>query len=143
MTKKKITEIVSWVLVAVCMAVIYFLSAQNGDESKELSENTARLLWLGMSDDFIRSCAHCLEFAGLSVLVFNALYWSFGRFRPFLAFVLTAAYAASDEIHQLFVEDRACQFTDFLVDSLGALIGVAAVTVLAIIISKINRRRLG
>ncbi len=143
MKQNKFAIIISWCLVAICMAVIFFLSAQNGEESKELSENTARLLWFGLSDDFVRSCAHCLEFAGLSALVFNALYWSFGKFRPCVAVLITAAYAASDEIHQIFVDGRACQLTDFLVDCSGAFIGAAAGMVSAIIISRINRRRSG
>ncbi len=143
MRRNKFATAISWCLVAVCMAVIFCLSAQNGEESQELSETVAMLLRLGLSVDFIRSCAHCLEFMGLSVLVFNALYWSFGKTRPFFAFLITAAYAASDEIHQLFVEGRACQLTDFLVDSFGAIIGIAALTVFAKIISRINRRRLG
>ncbi len=138
MNKNRFAAIISWGLVAACMAVIFFLSAQNGEESQELSETVAMLLRLGLSIGFVRSCAHCLEFIGLAVLVFNALYRSFGRGRPCLAFLITAVYAASDEIHQLFVEGRACQFTDFLVDCLGAFIGTAAVWIL---IKLIMRRR--
>lgn len=143
MKRNKIIAAVSWCFVAACMAVIFFLSAQNGEESQELSETVALLLKLGLSVDFIRSCAHCLEFMGLAVLVFNALYWSFGYFRPYLAFVLTAAYAASDEIHQLFVDGRACQLSDFLTDSFGAFIGIIAASIIGIICLNIKRRRFG
>lgn len=141
MKRSKIIIILSWAAVAACMGVIFYLSAQNGTESQSVSESVGLLLNLGLSDEFIRKCAHCLEFTGLSVLVFNALYWSFGYFRPFLAFAITAAYAASDEIHQLFVEGRACQITDFFVDCLGAAIGITVLWAAIIIFSKIKRRR--
>ncbi|MBQ2251230.1 MAG: VanZ family protein, partial [Lachnospiraceae bacterium] len=43
-----------------------------------------------------------------------------------LAFVMTALYAATDEIHQLFVPGRAGRVTDVLIDC----IGVAVITYL-------------
>ncbi len=36
-------------------------------------------------------------------------------------------YAASDEIHQYFVPGRTCSLWDFLVDSLGIIVGISAV----------------
>lgn len=141
MKNSKIKIFLSWAAVAACMGVIFCLSAQNGEESQSLSERFSLFLKLGMSVEFVRTCAHCLEFAGLAVLVFNALYWSFGYLRPFLAFIITAAYAASDEVHQLFVESRACQITDLFVDCLGAVLGIAALWAMIIIFSKIKRRR--
>ena len=38
------------------------------------------------------------------------------------AFALSSFYAATDEIHQLFVSDRAGQVTDWLIDSAGATV---------------------
>lgn len=143
MKRRKAIIFFSWAAVAACMGVIFYLSAQNGAESQSLSERFSFFLKLGISIGFVRTCAHCLEFMGLAVLIFNALYQSFGYIRPFLAFVITAAYAASDEIHQLFVDGRACQITDFFVDCLGAAIGTAALCAMIIIFSKIKRRRFG
>lgn len=137
--KKHIFRIVSWSLTAACMAVIFFLSSQDGDQSRELSDGVR--LWLGspFGTVIIRKLAHFLEFTGLSVLLFTALYSSFGYYRPALTFVLTAAYAASDEIHQLFVEGRACRLFDLFVDCCGAALGIAA---LWIIIYLFNRYKL-
>lgn len=106
--------VISWLAVAVCMGVIFYLSAQDGAQSQSASGKVVTLFNFAISDDIIRTCAHCLEFAGLAVLVFNALYQSFGYIRPFVSLAITAAYAVSDEIHQLFVEGRACQISDFL-----------------------------
>lgn len=120
---------ISWILVVICMGIIFSLSAQNGEESSELSNSFVRTflekLGLTIEEGFLRSCAHCLEFAGLSVLIFNAVFATFEmRLTPLIAFVVTVFYAITDEIHQIFVPDRAFQLSDILVDSTGALIGI-------------------
>lgn len=134
---------VSWILVAACMIVIFCLSAQQGDESSALSGWLTRLL-LGIpeAEKTVRKCAHALEYMGLAVLMFNALRATCGYNRPVLAFALTVLYAVTDEIHQLFVEGRAGTVFDVLVDGTGAAIGIIAVSVLAMIIEKIRRRKL-
>ena len=60
------------------------------------------------------------------------------RKEMFLPWFIAALYAASDEIHQLFVPGRSGQLSDVILDSAGALAGVAAFTVLWWLI---NRRK--
>ena len=60
------------------------------------------------------------------------------RKEMFLPWLIAALYAASDEIHQLFVPGRSGQLSDVILDSAGALAGVAAFTVLC---WPINRRK--
>ena len=60
------------------------------------------------------------------------------RKEMFLPWLIAALYAASDEIHQLFVPGRSGQLSDVILDSAGALAGVAAFTVLCWLI---NRRK--
>lgn len=141
MNHSRTAKVVSWLLVIACMAVIFILSAQTGDESQSLSDGVMTFFGMELSVDFVRSCAHCLEYAGLALLVFNAFYCSYGRFRPYLSFLTAALYAVSDEVHQLFVEGRAFQLSDILIDSVGAAIGVAASAVLGIIYLNFKRRR--
>ena len=93
---------------------------------------------LNVSQDFIRTCAHFLEYAGLAVLIFNALYQTFGFSRPVLSVIISAAYAANDEIHQLFVEGRAFQLSDIAIDTLGAASGVIVLILLIKLVSKIK-----
>ncbi len=144
-TKRKIHIGVSWVLVIICMGIIFFLSAQNGEESSDLSGSfvMAFLNGLGIVIDegLLRSIAHCLEFMGLSVLFFNAIYvtW-FLKLTPIIAFFGTVLYAITDEIHQIFVPGRAFQISDILVDSTGALIGVIASFVILKVILYIMKR---
>ena len=104
----------------------------------------AILNWLGIVIDegLLRSIAHCLEFMGLSVLLFNAVYVSwFLKATPIIAFFGTVIYAITDEIHQIFVPDRAFQISDILVDSTGALIGVIASFVILKFILYIIKKR--
>jgi VanZ family protein len=89
----------------------------------------------------VRKAAHATEYAILGMLLFATLraahpaerlsHGKFGgisheikRSRTGASFTLGALYAASDEIHQLFVPGRSGQFTDVLIDSGGVLAGI-------------------
>lgn len=147
MTKsRKIYVTISWILVVVCMGFIFSLSAQNGEESSDLSGSfvMAILEWLKLDVDegLLRTCAHCLEFMGLSLLIFNATYATWEKkITPLIAFAGTVLYAITDEIHQIFVPGRAFQISDILVDSTGALIGIIASFIVLKIILYITKRR--
>lgn len=127
MKKKTLFAVLSWAAVAVCMGIIFFLSAQNGSESSTTSGKFMQLIELmklPLSESFVRNAAHFSEFALLAVLIFNAVYQSCSRRRPFFSLTLTAAYAATDEFHQLFVEERVCSLLDWLTDCSGAACGI-------------------
>lgn len=143
---RKIYVRISWILVAACMVIIFCLSAQNGEESSDLSGSfvMAILEWLGVNIDegVLRTLAHMLEFMGLSLLVFNAAYATWEtKLTPVIAFAGTVFYAITDEIHQIFVPGRAFQISDILVDSTGALIGAIASLIILKIILTIKERR--
>jgi VanZ family protein len=74
---------------------------------------------LGTWDTVLRKLAHTAEFALLGALVFRAL-----RDAP-AAVLLASAYAATDEVHQTFVAGRHGSPLDWVIDSAGALLGVA------------------
>ena len=135
---KKAKIIISWTLVIICMAVIFSLSAQTAGESSEVSGWLIFIMKLNISQDFIRTVAHFLEYTGLAVLIFNALYQTFGYQRPFIALIVSSLYAVSDEIHQLFVEGRAFQISDIVIDSLGAAGGITVLILLIKLVSKIK-----
>ena len=44
--------------------------------------------------------------------------------RIIIAWIIATLYAVTDEIHQAFVPERACAFTDVCIDSAGAIIGI-------------------
>jgi VanZ family protein len=74
---------------------------------------------LGGWDTVLRKLAHTAEYAVLGVLLFRAL-----RNAP-AAVLLASAYAVTDEVHQAFVAGRHGSPLDWVIDSAGALVGVA------------------
>lgn len=76
---------------------------------------------LGTWDLVLRKIAHAVEFGILALLLWRALR------RERLVFVLASGYAATDEIHQSFVEGRVGSVVDWAIDTAGvvfALLGV-------------------
>jgi VanZ family protein len=73
---------------------------------------------LGGWDYALRKGAHMTEYAILAVLLVRAT----GSYA--WAFAFAVAYAASDEVHQLFVRGRHGSPIDVAIDAVGALIGI-------------------
>ena len=83
--------------------------------------------------DIIRKCTHVAEYFVFGVLLFRAIRmpadgWRWGW--AFLAILIAALYASSDEIHQIFVPSRGASFWDALLDIGGASVAQFAVWVL-------------
>ena len=134
--------ILSWALVALWAAVIFFMSAHTGSDFDGEGPLAAVKRWLvglvapvfGPETDVVNVAAHFTEYLVLGVLLFIALRctWpesSLGRLM-LGAVVLASAYAVTDEFHQSFVPGRLCDPADWLTDTLGATLG--AVIVLAL-----------
>ena len=75
----------------------------------------------------VRKTAHFTEYAILGILFFLFFRQFFPQkngSRYFIpAILFSFFYACTDEIHQLFIPGRSGQFTDVLIDTLGALFG--------------------
>ena len=74
---------------------------------------------LGTWDLVLRKLAHGAEFAVLGALLFRAT-----RSWP-LALIAGSAYAATDEVHQMFVDGRVGSPVDWAIDTAGVGIGIA------------------
>ncbi len=138
---KKITVIraILLALIISVMAIIFVLSAQGGEESGETSAGfTAFVLNIfGINsgntppdelvkiEGIIRTLAHFSEYAALGFLgmLFLCTYTMKRIISLCYAVSFSALYAVTDEIHQIFVPGRAAQFSDFFVDTSGALCG--------------------
>lgn len=134
--KKKSLVIVSWCLVLLCMGVIFYFSAQDGDESQALSDSVKIIFGIPVRVSVLRKIAHFVEFAGLAMLVFNAFRQTYGHCCPYISFFVTAAYAATDELHQVFVPGRAGMLKDVFIDSLGAAAAILFLMLIKIIVEK-------
>lgn len=90
----------------------------------------------------VRKGAHFTAYAILGGLCFANLR-SLNKFKLksnfLIALVISALYAASDELHQYFVPGRSCEFRDVMIDSCGALTGIIVVIIFSKIIQKLNK----
>jgi VanZ family protein len=99
-----------WLPPLVLMGVIFFFSAQ-----PDLNSG------LGVADTILRKLAHVVEYALLALLWLRALRTRMDARRAALvALVITSLYAASDELHQSFVEGRHGSPLDWAIDTAGA-----------------------
>lgn len=124
------------------MGVIFWFSSRTATESTQQSNTIVE--WLislfGESELWVfivRKSAHALEFTGLALLLSFALYFSRGKKSLLLSVFITSVYAVTDEVHQLFVEGRSCEFRDWAIDTAGAVIGAIAFSVILAITNAI------
>lgn len=145
MRQEKIKTAICWTLVLICMGVIFWLSSRTAVESAEQSGSMLQYLIKIFGDniftDFIvRKLAHFLEFTGLCLLMNIALYQTRKRKSLILATALTSLYAVTDEVHQLFVQGRSCQISDWAIDTCGAILGTIAFALIILVIAKIKSK---
>jgi len=132
-----------WLPVLIWMAVIFTASNDRSSarHSSRLIEPLVRWLLPHAQDQTVRAVvynvrklAHVTEYAILAMLLWRVFaqsfpeptrprLWRTGVLVVFIAFV----YAASDEIHQLFVPDREGNPVDVLIDTSGAILGLLVI----------------
>ena len=161
--KGKRIIILTGLAVLVVMAAIFAFSSFNGNDSGAQSGFFSNLFaetfvkgFDGLSatqkaetvakiSRFVRKAAHFTEFAALGAAVFvhvsltdRAKKGALRVWRAALiALPFSVLYAASDEVHQLFVAGRAGAFTDVLIDSAGVLSGI----LLAVLAFRVFKKR--
>lgn len=131
--KNKARIAISWILVATWAAFIFFMSAHTGSDLSN-GEGFVGMVkqWLssiqeaafGPDIDLVSPLAHFIEYTVFGALVFMALSESGMSKRTLVAAIaICALYAISDELHQLYVPDRACDPVDWVVDVAGSTLG--------------------
>ena len=99
-----------WLPPLAVMAVIFFFSAQPNLNSG-----------LGWIDTVGRKIIHASEYAFLCFLWWRALRTKLDRVTALApAWIITVAYAATDEYHQKFVTGRHGTWVDVAIDAMGA-----------------------
>ena len=110
---------VAWLPVVVWAALIFALSATPN-------------LRVAQADDLdfiLRKAGHMAAFGILAVLLWRALTRAAVRRGVAWSFVLTVAYAGSDEFHQSFTAGRHASGVDVGIDSAGAAIALVVLAV--------------
>ncbi len=136
---------IAGLLAVIWMCVIFSFSAQVKEESSEVSiafsyrvvSSAGTFFGLHLDDGqirqisnaiegYVRKAAHMTEYAILAVLLFVWLErWQLKAMKKgIIAVFLAMLYAASDEIHQLFVQGRTGSLRDVIIDSIGAALGI-------------------
>lgn len=160
--KKLFYRIVTGLLLAGWMCIIFRFSAQPAVESEQVSGSVSyrvveaycemfhkeltqsRMDALAEAIDYpIRKAAHMTEYAAMGILAFAFLagYMQKNAKTYLTALLIAALYATSDEIHQLFVPERAGKFTDVCIDTVGALFGLLVLFLLQKLWERIAKRR--
>ena len=127
-----------WVPVLLWMTLVFSASAdkQSYHHSSMFFEPLMRWLFPHLSQDTIssihhvfRKTCHLCEYAVLAALVWRAVRkplkhdprpWNWAE--AGLALAVVFAYAASDELHQVFVPNRTALFSDVMIDTSGGLV---------------------
>lgn len=138
-------------LALVTMGVIFWFSSRDAAQSNAQSDGFITLFLTRFLPDsiaygsvtLVRKCAHFLIYAVLG----GCFYLGFeregcpGRI-PYLAAVSCSLfYAATDELHQVFVPGRAGRLLDICIDGAGALCGAFAALGILMLVRKIKRRK--
>lgn len=149
---KYIVKIIDILLVVIWMCTVFWFSSQVGDDSKAQSGNTIRKIITSFNKNitkenleiivetlqpFVRKLAHFSIYTLGGMLIYNLInkYNLNKKVKIIYTIIISALYATSDEIHQLFVPYRSGQVTDVLIDTCGVITGV----ILFIIIAKIKK----
>jgi VanZ family protein len=107
-----------WLPPLLAMGLIFFFSAQPSLDSG-----------LGWIDGVGRKLVHFAEYALLCLLWWRPLRTGMpDRRAAVVAFLIASVYAATDELHQSFVDGRNGTPVDWLIDSAGAAAAALAVT---------------
>ena len=139
---KKTIHIFNIILVLLSMLTIFLFSSETADNSSNTSKTLVKeVVSIVVRDDdvkqekvesivtnymfYIRKSAHFIEFMLLGFLFVNIAkdYRHLSIGLVMFCVLLSCLYAATDEVHQLFVDGRAARVFDVCVDTAGAFIG--------------------
>ena len=84
---------------------------------------------------------HFLAFGGLGFLLNLSLriqnkFTLVKKYPAWSIILIVSAYAALDEIHQIWIPDRTCDIKDWMADTVGVTIGVIIMTILIMVVEK-------
>lgn len=146
----------------VTAALVFWFSSQNGGDSQAMSDavtlRVARTLrpdfmkmsvqaqqsYLEILSTIVRKNAHFCEFMLLGFNLMGTMRFYFPRLSDggcrLRAMGIAVLYAASDELHQMFISERSSQTLDVLIDSAGSLTGTLIMTLCLALLARMGTR---
>lgn len=126
----------AWALCAAWMTLIFAMSSMPGDVSGQQSGTVVKIVLDSVSllfgeeaasavqaqalEHLVRKGAHMAEYAVLFLLLCRALRLNRARRPALYALLFSAAYAATDELHQCLTPGRGPSPVDVMIDTAGA-----------------------
>lgn len=155
MMKINILRAILVIMLAYTFFTIFGFSNQDGKESSSLSRNITiaitnnikeiqnlnndeKEIVLSRIESIIRKIAHFSIYAlvGFLLMALFSTYKIQEKPRIIISFIIGFIYAISDEVHQIFIQDRSAQITDVMIDSLGVLLGIFVLMLFLEIVNK-------
>ncbi len=149
----KKNKILSIILLVLWLSLIFFFSNQNG----ELSSNSSSLV-VNIVNSFlklfnpkidisiypitvfiIRKLAHMFLYFILYLLTYYLMYQFNLKKRFILSLLFCIFYAITDEVHQLFINERSGQIIDVIIDTLGSIIAIFFLKVITFFKRKLRK----
>lgn len=140
---KKRKVVFSWIFLLLIMLLIFLLSSQSTVETQQLSKTMSEKILAIQNRIFsetgyyrydveeinwkLRKLAHFTLFLMLGIATSSILArrWSDSRNWILPALLICILYAAGDEFHQMFVMGRTASIQDVILDTGGAITGIA------------------
>lgn len=136
---RKIIRKILIVLLVIWMIAVFCLSNQQGEDSGNLSRIVANFFAHGDTvkaeslEPLIRKVAHMTEYA-VGAMIFYGITITYPEMsrkkRLILTFAYIILYAASDEFHQLFIDERNGSVVDVFIDTFGAALGIIGMLII-------------
>lgn len=155
MTKRILIILFSWVLVASTMVLIARFSLQNGEESKQTSQDVVEVVVPNYNELspskqsnitlIVRKLAHFSIYLLLGFALSNAFLYTIGLpklYTAFLSLFTAGVHSLFDEfVYQASSIGRAPQFLDVLIDISGAVIGISVYFLILFLYNLIVKRK--
>ena len=147
----KIKKIITIILIIAWMTLVFYLSNQISDESSKLSGGITQAILnffnilegktleqQSQIETIVRKLAHysIYTIGGILILLHVNLYKISANKKVIISQLIGTLYAATDEVHQLFVPGRSGEIRDVCLDSLGVITGI----IITLIIHKMIKR---
>ena len=137
--------------------IVFNFSAQNGEESGNLSEKVTTLIvdivskikdmdastklhYIAQLHPIIRKLAHFILYTviGFSVMGFFCTFDIKNKYKLLWSGLIGVAYAGLDEFHQSFTPGRGPSIKDVVIDSAGVFTGIFIMILLIILLESIS-----
>lgn len=155
---KNIVRVILIILLCCTFSIIFGFSSQTGTKSAGISRKITEIITSNVKsiqekskiekeqimkkiEHIVRKLAHFSIYAlvGILVMLLCKTYNLKNLDRIAITMIISIIYATSDEIHQIFVNGRGPMFTDVLIDTFGAFMGMSVVLMCSQIKDVLNK----